>query len=411
MVDSLNIGKVARSIGAAAGLLAVGAAAGVVAEKTVVAGSGRADSESDEPFGRLRGKPVTVTTPDGGVIYAEIEEPTRPNPENLTLVFCHGYALSQDCFHYQRRDLRPLGRLVFYDQRSHGRSARGESRTSTLDQLGTDLHHVLNQVVPDGPVILVGHSMGGMTLMACALEHPELFGTRVRGVALLATSPGGLSDISLGLPKMASKPLQRLLPITTSALVRNMDFVEAGRSRVNDLALWFTKYYSFGSTASPAMAEFCHRIINATKIDVISEFLATLRKHERATALATLADLPSIIMVGETDRMTPAEHSKAMARDLPRAELTLIPDTGHMLILERYPIVNDGLRKLVARVRAELGERPYDNPAGYGVSDAGAAGAGRISPEPADQATADLARAAADVAVAAGIAPREHAGE
>lgn len=361
-----DLRKIAGTIGAAIGLLAVGAAAGVVAERTVVGGSGRADPESDEPFGRLRGHAVRVLASDGGEIYAEVEECTRANDENLTLVFCHGYALSQDCFHYQRRDLRPLGRLVFYDQRSHGRSPRGESRTSNLDRLGTDLYEVLTHLVPPGPVVLVGHSMGGMTVMALALEHPELFGTRVRGVALLATSPGGLSDTNLGLPKAAARPLQKLLPVTAAALVRNIDFVEAGRSRVNDLSLWFTKFYSFGSNGSPAVAEFCHRIINATKVDVISEFLTTLLQHERREALATMSALPMIIMVGQTDRMTPAEHSEEMAAELPEAEFTLIPDTGHMLILERYQLVNDALRRLVARVRADLAARPYDNPQGYG---------------------------------------------
>lgn len=361
-----DVRRIAGSVGAAAGLLAVGAAAGVVAERTVVGGSGRADPESDEPFGRLRGHAVPVPAADGGQVYAEVEQCTRENKENLTLIFCHGYALSQDCFHYQRRDLRPLGRLVFYDQRSHGRSARGEARTSTLEHLGTDLYEVLTHACPPGPVILVGHSMGGMTLMALALEHPELFGTRIRGIALLATSPGGLSDTNLGLPKLAARPLQKLLPVTAAALVRNVDFVEAGRSRVNDLSLWFTKFYSFGSNSSPAMAEFCHRILNATKVDVISEFLTTLRKHERREALATMSGLPAIIMVGQTDRMIPAEHSEEMAAELPDAEFTLIPDTGHMLILERYPIVNDALRRLVARVRADLAERPYDNPQGLG---------------------------------------------
>ena len=359
MSSPLDLRRVASAVGAAAGLLAVGAAAGVVAERTVVARSGRADPEGDEPFGKLHTAPVVVTDSSGMPLHVEVEECTRDNPDDLTIVFCHGYALNQDCWHYQRRDLRSQGRLVLWDQRSHGRSHRSVAETNTIDQLGRDLRAVLDTVVPSGPVILVGHSMGGMTIMQLALDAPELFGTRVRGVALLSTSPGGLQDVSLGLPQFAAKPLHRLLPVTAAVLMRNADLVEMGRSRVNDLSLLFTRYYSFGSTASPAVAEFTHRILSQTPIDVISEFLPTLQQHERHRALATISAVPSLVMVGDIDRMTPPEHSRLMAAQLPGTVFEEVPDAGHMMILERYELVNDRLRQLVARVRARMQEDPY----------------------------------------------------
>ncbi len=349
-----GIGQVARSVGVAAGLLAVGAAAGVVAERAVVAKAGRADREGDEPFGKLRGRPVQVRAEGDVLLHVEVEPCTRDNPEGLTLVFCHGYALNQDCWHYQRRDLRPLGDLVFWDQRSHGRSGRSLAQSNTIDQLARDLAAVLDQVVPEGPVVLVGHSMGGMTIMQFALDHPELFGTRIRGIALLSTSPGGLRDVSLGLPALVARPLHRLLPVTAAVLVRNADFIEMGRARVNDLSLLFTRLYSFGSTASPALADFTHRMLGETTIDIISEFLPTLQRHQRQAALHTLATVPGLVMVGQEDRMTPSEHSLDMARRMPHAELEIIADSGHMMILEHYAQVNHQLRLLVARVRAEL---------------------------------------------------------
>jgi pimeloyl-ACP methyl ester carboxylesterase len=352
----MDVRRVAQAVGAAAGLLAVGAAAGVVAERAVVAKSGRADREADEPFGKLRGTAVEVRDTHGGTLHVEVEPCTRANPDGLTLVFSHGYALNQDCWHYQRRDLRALGRLVFWDQRSHGRSHRSRAETNTIEQLGADLHQVLEQVVPEGPVVLVGHSMGGMTVMQLALAHPELFGSRVRGVALLSTSPGGLRDVPLGLPTFAAKPLHRVLPVTAAVLMRNADLVEMGRSRVNDLSLLFTRFYSFGSAASPAMTDFTHRMLGETPIDVISEFLPTLQRHDRHAALRTMSRVPSLVMVGQDDRMTPASHSLDMARRMPRAELEIIPDSGHMMILEHYPLVNHQMRQLVARVRAELAD-------------------------------------------------------
>lgn len=349
-----EVGRVATALGATAALLAVGAAAGVAAERAVVARSTRADRESGEPFGRLRGTPVMVADSQGGQLYAEVEECTREDPLGLTILFSHGYALNQDCWHYQRRDLKALGRLVFWDQRSHGRSARSLAETNTIDQLGSDLNAVIEQLAPTGPIVLVGHSMGGMTVMALAIEHPELFGDRVRGVALLSTSPGGLREVPLGLPPIAARPLHRILPVTAAALMRKADFVELGRSRVNDLSLLFTRYYSFGSAASPALADFAHRMLAETPIDVIAEFLPSLQGHERQIALATLARVPSLVMVGADDRLTPAKHSLGMAAQLPRSVLEILPDSGHMMILEHYPQVNHQLRALVRRVRAEI---------------------------------------------------------
>ncbi|MGB7982630.1 MAG: alpha/beta hydrolase, partial [Candidatus Nanopelagicales bacterium] len=343
--------------------------------------AGRADREGDEPFGKLRGRPVAVRAEGDVLLHAEVESCTRDNAENLTLVFCHGYALNQDCWHYQRRDLRPLGDLVFWDQRSHGRSGRSLAQTNTIDQLGRDLAAVLDEVVPEGPIVLIGHSMGGMTIMQFALDHPEMFGTRVRGIALLSTSPGGLRDVSMGLPTLVARPLHRLLPVTAAVLVRNADFIEMGRSRVNDLSLLFTRLYSFGSTASPALADFTHRMLGETTIDIISEFLPTLQRHQRKAALRTLATVPGLVMVGQQDRMTPAEHSLDMARRLPKAELETIADAGHMMILEHYAQVNHQLRLLVARVRADLA-------ADVLVADAPALMAGS-DPEPSDPEPSD----------------------
>jgi len=373
-VSPPHIADVARAVGVAAGLMAVGAAAGVVAERAVVAKAGRADREGDEPFGHLRGQPLTVES-DGTMLHVEVEPCTRANPEGITVVFCHGYALNQDCWHYQRRDLRALGDLVFWDQRSHGRSGRSVAETNTIDQLGRDLKVVLDTVAPTGPIVLVGHSMGGMTIMQLALDHPELFGSRIRGVALLSTSPGGIRDISLGLPPMAAKSLHRVLPVTAALLVRNADVVEMGRSRVNDLSLLFTRLYSFGSSASPAVADFTHRMLGETSIEVVAEFLPTLQRHQRQAALHTLAAVPSLVMVGQGDRMTPAEHSLDMARRLPHSELEIMADSGHMMILEHYQQVNHQLRGLLARVRAELAadaaEVVVDDAAGADQRDAG----------------------------------------
>lgn len=128
-----------------------------------------------------------VVADDGVRLHVEIDgDPGAP----VTVVLCHGLLLDNTSWQLQRAVLKRKARVVAWDQRGHGRSGRGPCEHSSIDQTGRDLHAVLEQVVPEGPVVLVGHSMGGMTLMALAEQRPELFGDRVVGVVLIATSAG-----------------------------------------------------------------------------------------------------------------------------------------------------------------------------------------------------------------------------
>jgi pimeloyl-ACP methyl ester carboxylesterase len=352
-------GRVAGVVGALGAAAAVGAAIGVAAEKVIVRRALRPDPERDEPFGGLRGRIVPVVADDGTHLHVEVEDPPPGSiadraGDGLTIVFSHGYALEQDSWHYQRRDLRALGRLVFWDQRSHGRSGRGPANSATIDQLGRDLAAVLDAVSPDGPLVLVGHSMGGMTVMSYAAHHPDAFGDRVRGVGLMATSSGGLADVPLGMPAPVAKWFHNAAPQIAGALARRKDLVERGRKAGSDVAYLITKMYSFGSNVPPSLTGFVHRMLQATPIDVVAEFLPTLEAHDKRTALAAVGSVDTLVLVGDNDLLTPSEHSDEIVRHVPGADLVIIPDSGHMVMLEKYPEVNQHLRELVARVRRNL---------------------------------------------------------
>jgi len=334
-------------------LAVVGFAAGVAAERKLVHERLRAATPTED-FGSIRGDAVDVLANDGVKLYVEVDDLATNAPDDLTIVFCHGYSLNQDCWHYQRRDLRPLARLVFADQRAHGRSLRGAANLSNPDQLGQDLGAIIDQVVPEGPILLVGHSMGGMTVMSLAAHRPDLFDSgRIVGVALLGTTAGGMAEAGFGLPKIFATPLHRAAPLAMNALVARSDLVESSRQISNDLGLWLSNYYSFGSHVAPALTAFQSEMVNGTPIDVIAEFLPGLEAHDKYEALANLAEIDTLIMVGATDRMTPPKHSEELAKRLPNAELVILPRTGHMLMLERPEEVNDGLRALVGRVRVK----------------------------------------------------------
>lgn len=338
----------------AAALTAAGTAAGIALERALVRRAfGGVDADS-EPIGAIHGESVAVTAEDGVRLHAEIDEPDDPALADLTIVFSHGYVLNLDCWHYQRRDLRSSARLVFWDQRSHGRSAKAPAETLTIDQLGRDLARILEVCVPDGPILLVGHSMGGMTIMSLAAQRPELFGDRIRGVALVATSAGQLSELTLGMPRLASRYVHRRAERVALYLASNSDRIERRRAYANDLTYLLTKRYTFADRVTTSQVQFVADLVMSTPIDVAAAWLPEFERHDKATALAELDAIDTLVLVGDRDALTPLSHSQAIARALPSAKLVVLPRTGHMLITERPAEVDEELRALVETVRRNL---------------------------------------------------------
>ncbi|MEU2154773.1 alpha/beta hydrolase [Streptomyces sp. NPDC019396] len=364
--------------GAAIGVIAAGAAAGVAIERMTVGRGMRRKArlalDASGPYGSLRGTPGRATSDDGTTLYFETDEVDpdaggvgprrrrlfgRKSPAPVTVVFSHGYCLSQDSWHFQRAALRGLVRTVHWDQRSHGRSGRGTAQSGpdglpvSIDQLGRDLKAVVDAAAPDGPLVLVGHSMGGMTLMALADAYPELIRERVVGVAFVGTSAGGLGEVNYGLPVAGVNVVRRVLPGVLKALGSQAELVERGRRATADLFAGLIKRYSFSSKdVDPAVARFAERMIEGTPIDVVAEFYPAFAEHDKAAALDVFQEVPVLVLAGDRDLVTPSAHSEAIADLLPDSELVIVPDAGHLVMLEHPVVVTDRLADLLVRVGA-----------------------------------------------------------
>ncbi len=342
----------------AVGVAAAGTALGLAAGRYAIGRMRRpGDPDADHRYGELRGRELTVPADDGVPLHVEVDDGGPADGTGLTVVFAHGWVLNQDSWHYQRRDLRELGRLVFWDQRGHGRSGRSARERANVDQLGRDLLAVLEATVPDGgPVVLVGHSMGGMTLMALADQHPEMFGDQVVGVALVATSPGRLGEITLGAPAFTAKALRTLTPRALALARTGAAVVERGRRLGDDIGYLVTKYLAFGdSHPSAEVVEFVHQMIANTRVEVFADFYEALVAHDKLAALEVLYDVPTTVIGAEGDKLTPSQHSRNIAYEVPRAVLRIIPQAGHMVMMECPSAVTDALRALIERARDEPG--------------------------------------------------------
>ncbi|NGY66205.1 alpha/beta hydrolase [Lentzea sp. NEAU-D13] len=228
---------------------------------------------------------------------------------DVTAVLLHGWTM--DLTTWDRVTAALPGRVVRYDVRGHGNS----TGAGTISELADDLAAVLEERVPTGRIVLAGHSLGGMTIMALAEQRPELF-SRVSGVALVATSCGNLPRLS-GVERLAGKWLGKRPKIGFGRLITPGLRVTFGRRpRWSDVR------------AAAAMAG---NTTGAAFVGLREE----LTLHQRREALAVLSDIPTVVMAGSWDLLTPMRHARVLADALPSAEFVIYPKTGHMLPLER----------------------------------------------------------------------------
>ena len=295
-------------------------------------------------------KTTTVRTDDGTELHVEID-PAPGAP--LSVVLVHGFTANLEEFALQRQTLRGRATTVLYDCRGHGRSRRGRVRNATLDQLGRDLGAVVDQVVPPGPVVLLGHSMGGMTIMSLARQRPELFGPRVAGAFLLATSSGGLAE--KGAVGVAVRLLRRLHLLGLYLLLFQLcaPLLERFRRRGTRLGQAYFRRYLFGADdATPETVREVQDLLEQTPLPVVAAFYATLLDHDEHAALEVLHPLPVTLLVGDADQLTPVSHTRRMAEALPDAELVVVPGAGHSVNITRREVVDAAMLRLLDRARA-----------------------------------------------------------
>lgn len=345
----------ARSeLGLLAGLAALtagGLALGLQLERRIVAKRLDRDTRiDDEPFFSLRSFGPTVTTPDGVELHTEIDEPDGPTRDDLMLVFVHGYALNLDNWHFQRKHYRGVIRQIFYDQRSHGRSSRSAPELCRIPQLADDLAQVVEELTDGAPVVLIGHSMGAMTIMHLAQTRSDLFGTSVLGVGLFSTAAGEMADYSpiSGIPGRA---FSRLAPPLMAALNRIPTLVDRGLRSGSDIGYAVTKRWAFGSNVPADYVEYVSEMLAATPLEVIADFYPAFAELDEYVAFETIGRVETLVVGGVDDLITPISHTERMGELLPHTDTISLPECGHLGMIEHAGVFNDLLDDLLERVR------------------------------------------------------------
>ncbi|HEU4425568.1 MAG TPA: alpha/beta hydrolase, partial [Pilimelia sp.] len=235
-----------------------------------------------------------------------------------------------------------------YDARGHGRSSTSQRRSKTLAQLGDDLAELLTETAPAGPVVLVGHSLGGMTIMEYAHRHPDDFAARVAGLVMIASTAEGHIHTEYGLPARLGR-LIRLAEISGAFILARCGPWRPHRMLQHVLRPSL-RWLLFGDGADRHDVRLTTAAVARTTLRAIGGFRPSIGAQRRLETLSALARIPTAVLVGDRDRLTPAKCAEGIAAALGGAEVIALSGAGHMLMLERADEVNAAIARVVEEV-------------------------------------------------------------
>ncbi|WP_164512482.1 alpha/beta fold hydrolase [Nocardioides baekrokdamisoli] len=287
----------------------------------------------------------TLTTPDGTVL-AVVD--AGPRDSAATIVLQHGWTQDHTSWEDVAERLAGTYRVVSFDSRGHGRSDAGPRGTATVEQLADDLAEVIDQLAPEGPLVLAGHSLGGPVLLALAERRPDIVFERATGIAMVATSAANIGRDILGLPLAVTSVASAAVP----AVSRLRQFSRAPRNtRYPRVIEEFVRLGLYG----PGQGTRANRSRTARQVarshpETTAALVPALMHHDRLAMMPLLDKVPTVILGGTKDALTPIAHSRAMAEALPQAKYVVYPQAGHMLPYERANEVTGELTALAERV-------------------------------------------------------------
>jgi len=337
--------KRARAAGLAAAAVGAAAAAAMAAARRQAAAWRAADELTAEELMRLPdGRHSMVATSDGGSL-AVFEAGPASGP---AMVMAHGWTETSGVWAGVASRLVDGGhRVVLYDQRGHGGSSAGTDEY-TISRLGEDLRDLL--VAMDlTDATLVGHSMGGMTVMALAADHRDVIGERARALVLVSTAAAHMGrhprvDALAG-RVMAGAGATRLMSGPRGArMTRGAVGAKPQLSHLQATAsMW-------AGTAGPVRAA----------------GLLAISAMDLRSGLGP-QPVPVAVLVGSRDRLCPPARAREIVEHIPGAKLVVVPDAGHQLPFEAPDLVVSVIEEamgageaVTGRATSRVEERPVE---------------------------------------------------
>lgn len=312
-----------------------------------------ATSQAHRDSAHMRPRRCKVTTSDG--IDLCVEEYGGGTEAQCTVVVLHGLCLGQSSWAPQvRLLLRRYGnrvRIISYDHRGHGRSDAADPHTYTIAQLARDLAELLRALSVSGRVVLAGHSMGGMALLAYlglpACNRP----IEPAGVILVATAAGRVAQRGLG--RLLGLPLFAVLAESINHLPTHRGAEQALRALVEPICRAATRICGYHQLERDTLAALAGEALRSSSIRTTVRYLVSIKKLDLYRGLRTIS-APTIVLSG-TDMLTPVAHARELSAEIPRAVHHHIPGAGHMLLHEAPHAVLSAISRIIDTDADQLG--------------------------------------------------------
>lgn len=245
-------------------------------------------------------------------------------PKNApVLVLSHSLFFDQKMFDYQKEQLAKDMRIISYDHRDQGQSARSDLQSVDMDTLTEDAAALIKALNVE-PCFFAGNSMGGFIALRLAARYPEL----LKGCIVLGSSGelehklAEFSPLIDGVTAQGTEPF-----IDTLMYIMFGDDYLADSSRASERDMWRNYMLQLG----PDIARSAHGVIHRTGI------LDELKDSK----------VPVLVLAGEQDHAYEVPLSENIANAAANSEMFIIPKAGHSVALEQPQIVNDYIAKFV----------------------------------------------------------------
>jgi pimeloyl-ACP methyl ester carboxylesterase len=229
------------------------------------------------------------------------------------LLFVHGAGGDHTTWGEQLRELAPNFSVAALDLNGHGRSPAREGegfQTYTEDVLA-----VLEALAM--PTVVVGHSMGGAIALMVALQRPK----NLVGLGLVGTGA-----------KLRVHP--QILELCQTDFERAIDFIVQ---------------WAFAEQSPPELRERACAQMRRNGADALLRDFSSCNTFDVMARLSEVA-LPTLILCGRDDKLTPVKYSEYLQQNIPTAQLKIIEGAGHMVMLEQPKAVTQALREFCARL-------------------------------------------------------------
>ena len=301
----------------------------------------------DDPTRAERALGQMLKGADGSDLYVEFYGPAVAPP----IVLTHGWSLDSTIWFYAKRDLAKRFRVIVWDLPGLGKSKAGGSEAVSLASFAQDLRAVLG--LANGPAVLVGHSIGGMTIETLARDSPELFGREVAGIVLLNTTyTNPLETIVFsGLFKALRWPIIEPL-LTLQIWLQPLAWMSSWQSYFSGSA-HLSARLAFGRYVTRSQLEHVALLMTRNPPAVMAKGDLAMFRWDATAALRRIA-VPALVIGGSADIVTRPEASRTIATKIPGARLQIVEGVNHMGFLERADLYNSAIAEFATSVQAGL---------------------------------------------------------